>query len=244
VPTIADGWPPGPATGEGGTPVQLTRREVLDGTLEEYRSFVELVESIDDAGWDAPSRCEGWQVRDVAGHVVGLAEDVAKGVPGSRNGEEEAASVRGDPPATAAFRLRAAVDQFAPLISALDDDAAWASPSPTAGLSMAEGVLTLWGDTAIHADDIRAALGRPAVEGPGWRAAAAYLEMELGRRAWGPARIEFSDQAAGSGAVEVGEVGEATPTHRVPLVEFVLAATGRLDPAEVGLDPTVNVFAA
>ncbi len=33
------------------------------------------------------------------GHVIGLAEDVARGVPGSRTAEEEAATVRDDVPA-------------------------------------------------------------------------------------------------------------------------------------------------
>ena len=61
----------------------------------------------------APTRCDGFEVRDVAGHVIGLAEDVAKGVPGSRTAEEEAATVRDDTPARAADRLRAAVGSFA-----------------------------------------------------------------------------------------------------------------------------------
>src|SRR5438045_3639968 len=76
----------------------LDRTDVARGALDEYEAFAALIEPLDAAAWDAPTRCEGFLVRDVAGHVVGLAEDVAKGVPGSRNAEEEAASVRGDSP--------------------------------------------------------------------------------------------------------------------------------------------------
>ena len=76
----------------------LERTDVARGAIDEYESFAALIESLDAAAWDAPTRCTGFLVRDVAGHVVGLAEDVAKGVPGSRNAEEEAASVRGDSP--------------------------------------------------------------------------------------------------------------------------------------------------
>jgi len=72
----------------------LVRTDVARGVLDEYESFASLIESLDAKAWEAPTRCRGFQVRDVAGHVIGLAEDVAKGVPGSRNAEEEAASVR------------------------------------------------------------------------------------------------------------------------------------------------------
>jgi hypothetical protein len=39
-------------------------------------------------------------------------------------------------------------------------------------------------------------------------------------------------------------VAPASPTHKVPAHDFALAVTGRLDPAEVGLDPGVNIYAA
>ena len=65
----------------------LERTDVARGVLTEYESFASLIESLDAKQWSAPTRCAGFEVRDVAGHVVGLAEDVAAGVPGSRNAE-------------------------------------------------------------------------------------------------------------------------------------------------------------
>ena len=47
----------------------------------------------------------------------------------------------------------------AALLDVIDDDA-WAGPSGVPDLTLGEGVLTLWFDTYIHADDIRAAVGR------------------------------------------------------------------------------------
>src|SRR6478609_7691380 len=94
-----------PTRGSAMTAV-LVRTDVARGVLDEYESFAALVESLDAKAWETPTRCTGFEVRDVAGHVIGLAEDVVKGVPGSRNAEEEAASVRGDTPARAAARLR------------------------------------------------------------------------------------------------------------------------------------------
>src|SRR5438552_18081704 len=143
----------------------LDRTDVARGALDEYEAFAALIEPLDAAAWDAPTRCEGFLVRDVAGHVVGLAEDVAKGVAGTRNAEEEAASVRGDTPSRVAARLRGVIDAVRPLLATVDDDT-WNGPSGVPELTFERGVLTLWYDAFVHADDIRAALGRPSDRGP------------------------------------------------------------------------------
>jgi len=221
--------------------MELTRSETIEGMLAEYAGFADLVEALTDAEWDAATRCEGWQVRDVAGHVIGLCEDVAAGVPGSRDSAQEAASVRGDAPPVAATRLRTAVEQLRPLAAVLDDDAAWAGPSGVPDLTMGEGILTLWYDTFVHADDIHAALGRPPLDGAGRRAAIAYLAAELASRSWGPAQLVFTDD--GIGSVTIGEADESQPCRYLDSRQFVLAATGRLDASSVGLDDDVNIYA-
>ena len=224
--------------------MDLSRKETIDGMLDEYVGFADLIGGLDESGWSTASRCDGWEVRDVAGHVVGLCEDVAAGVPGSRDSAQEAASVRGDTPAVAAERLRAAVAQLRLLGPGLDDAEVWSGPSGVADLTMGHGILTLWYDTFVHGDDVRAALGRPPSDGPGLRAAVAYLEAELTGRGWGPARVLFLDQDEGFGAVAAGGAGAGTPAHRVEARSFVLAATGRIDPVPLGLDPEVNIYAA
>jgi uncharacterized protein (TIGR03083 family) len=202
--------------------------------LDEYESFAALVESLDAAAWETPTRCTGFQVRDVAGHVIGLAEDVVKGVPGSRNAEEEAASVRGDTPTQAGARLRAVIDSLRPLLDALDDEM-WQGPSGVPDLTFGRGVLTLWSDAFVHADDIRAALGRPSESAPGLAASVEYLAGELTTRGWGPATLAL----------------EGLPTHDVSgggrevtgdPMQFVLVATGRAEPATMGLEPGVSIY--
>ena len=69
------------------TELTPTRPEVLQGVLAEYGAFADLVASLSDADWSTPTRCAGFDVRDVAGHVIGLAEDVAAGRAGSRTPE-------------------------------------------------------------------------------------------------------------------------------------------------------------
>jgi uncharacterized protein (TIGR03083 family) len=204
----------------------ISRSDTIAGMRREYLAFADLVDTLTPEQWAAPSRCAGADVRDVAGHVVGLAEDVAKGVPGSRTFEEEAATVRDDTPQQAAARLRAALDATEPLLAALDDEDVWNGPSAVPDLTLGRGVLTLWYDTYVHADDVRAGAGLGTVEGPGLAASIEYLRGELEQRGWPRA-----DEVRIDGA-------EPFVTH-----DFVLAATGRIDPATLGLDPAVNIYA-
>jgi uncharacterized protein (TIGR03083 family) len=216
------------------TTTSLDRTTVAAGVIAEYEAFANLLDRCTDHDWHTPSRCEGFAVRDVAGHVVGLAEDTAAGVPGSRTAEEEAASVRDSGPHGAAARLRTALETLRPLVAALDE-AAWNGPSPLPDLTLGHGVLTLWYDTYVHADDIRAALGRPSERGNGLHASVAYLAHELTARGWGPATLALDDvpeHVIGSGGSQVS--GD-------PL-QFVLVATGRADPAPLGLDASVNIY--
>jgi uncharacterized protein (TIGR03083 family) len=201
------------------TTTALPRTVTARGLKDEYEAFATLVASLTADEWASPTRCEGFEVRDVAGHVIGLAEDVAAGVPGSRTAAEEAASVRDDSPQQAAARLRAAAGPIGALLDGADDEA-WAGPSGVPDLTLGEGVLTLWYDTFVHGDDIRAAIGRPSETGDGLGASVAYLHNELAKRGFDSSGLEFGDD-----------------------LQFVLAATGRADPAIIGADPSVNIYA-
>ena len=217
------------------TTTALPRPYVTNGALKEYESFAALVESLDDAAWRTPTRCEGFEVRDVAGHVIGLAEDVAAGKPGSRNAEEEAASVRNDTPAQAAARLRAALVPITALAEAADDEM-WNGPSGVPDLTLGEGVLTLWYDAYVHADDIRTAIGRQSERSDGLHGSVAYLAAALTRRGWEPATLALD----GVPRYDVGGGGNEITGD--PL-QFVLVATGRAAASTMGLDPTVNIYA-
>ncbi len=212
----------------------LSRTHVSVGCLAEYEAFAALIEGLNDKEWNATTRCVGWQTRDAAGHVIGLAEDTAAGVPGSRNAEEEAASVRHESPAGAAARLRTATATLFTLVDAIDDDA-WNGPSGVPDLTLGEGVLTLWYDTYVHADDIRAAIGRTSERGPGLDATIAYLAGQLTAKGWGPATLALD---------EVGrhDVSGGGPEITGDALQFALVATGRADAATIGLDPDANIY--
>jgi len=212
----------------------LSRTHISNGCLTEYDAFTDLLEGLTEEQWDAPTRCDGWQARDVAGHVVGLAEDTAAGAPGSRTPDEEAASVRHETPAGAAARLRAALASIRAFIDVIDDDA-WAGPSGVPDLTLGDGVLTLWYDTYVHGDDIRDAIGEAPQRGASLDAAICYLARQLTTRGWGPATLALDD----TGRYDIGAGG---PAITGDAHEFMLVATGRADASATGLEPGVSIY--
>ncbi len=218
----------------------LPRTEVIPGHVEELGRFESLVRSLDEGEWSQPTRCAGWSVGDVTAHVVGTLRDIADGrLEGLTTPERVAAQVderKGRSPAQLADELHD-VTKVVVDIGAGIDDSAWVTPAP-AGLaaSLGEGIEALWYDAYVHGDDIRAATARPSVRGPGLRASVSHLSDLLTAKQWGPATLALDDleefPVSGGGRRVTGD----------PLT-FVLAATGRLEPSVLGLDPGVNVYA-
>ena len=221
----------------------LSRTEVLDGLVVELEAFGALIGPLDATAWAAPTRCDGWTVADVAAHVIGSMADVVNGrLEGLGSPEvtaREVAERQGRSPADLASEL-AQVTKLAADLGAGFDDAAWAAPAP-GGYDgpLGEGVEALWYDTYLHADDIRAALGRRPERGPGMRPAVHHVAILLDKKGWGPASLSFD----GVETVTIGaDDGSGVSLTGDPL-PFVLAATGRGDPAALGLDPSVNIYA-
>jgi uncharacterized protein (TIGR03083 family) len=212
----------------------LTNAEVAGGCIAAYDDFAALIDGLDTDAWRTPTRCTGWEVRDVAAHVVGLAADSLSGAPGVRTPDDHAAALRVHTPAELATRLRESRAIFASFFDGLDD-AAWDGASPVPEMSLARGVLGLAFDTHVHADDVRAALGRPPDRGTGLAAAVAFLAYALTVDGWGPATLVLDGMTP-------RDIGPGGPLITGDPHQFVLVATGRADPATLGLDPTVNVY--
>ncbi len=217
----------------------LSRAEISDGFLAELDNFGELIGSLDPAALDVPSRCTGWTVRDIAGHMVGQVTDVAdgrlEGLGTPEVTEREAKERAGRSAQELVTELAEGRVRVAELAEQFDD-AAWNVPVGTDfDGTIGDGVLALWLDGYLHADDIRAALGMPSVRGAGLRGSVHWVAVELGRRGWGPATLALD----GMEVVDVGSGGEkiAGDPH-----EFLLIASGRADPAAIGLDESVNIF--
>jgi len=219
----------------------LPRDEVSKGMIAELADFEALLRSLDADQWATPSRCEGWSVGDVAGHVIGSMSDVVAGnLDGLGTPEVTAREVeerRGRSPeqlADECAEVRAAAEG---LLAAFDDDA-WNTPAPGGYEgTLGDGVEALWFDTYLHADDMRSVLGIATVRGDGDRASVSHIATELTKHSWGPATLAFDDlpEFAVSGGGGRRLDGDAFP--------FILAATGRGDPTTLGLDGSVNLYA-
>ena len=176
----------------------------------------------------------------MAAHVSGSMAEIAAGDLEGQGTEpvtaRQVAQRRGRTNEEMADELDGAAKASADLL-AVFDDAAWAAPAPGgyAG-TLGDAVEALWFDAYLHADDIRAAVGRPSERGPGLRASLSHVATVLGQRGWGPATLDFDgfdEFAVGGGGKRVE--GDA--------LAFVLAATGRADASTVGLDRDVNIYA-
>ena len=217
----------------------LDRTEISAGFLAELDNFGELLRSLEPADLDAPTRCTGWTVRDVAGHMVGQVTDVVNGrldgLGTPEVTEREAKERAGRSAAELADELAEGRAGVAALAEQLDD-AAWEAPvaSDFDG-TLGEGVLALWFDAYLHGDDIRAALGTPSAQGDGLRGSLHWVAADLGRRGWGPATLALD----GVDAIEIGRGGEKITGDPV---QFLLVATGRADPSSHRLDESVNIF--
>ncbi|OMC57218.1 translation initiation factor 2 [Mycobacterium sp. IS-836] len=210
------------------------RDQTMMGLLDEYRSFAELIGALDVSDWARVTRCAGWQVRDVAGHVVGQALDTVGGTIGSRTPDDQAAALRGESPEALAGRLRSAMDSLARLAEVFDD-AAWSAPIQVRGLTLGQGMHALLNDAYLHGDDIRAALGLPFDAGPGLQRS---LDFVLGA-------LQRDDGAVANPAIErlLGISSERfeRQTGMGPH-DFLLAATGRSDPTRLRLPACVNIY--
>ena len=218
----------------------LARPTVIAGTSDEYERFAELLRTLSASEWQLETRCTGWRVGDVAAHVVGTLTDVSNlALEGLGTPEVTARQVTERRSRTAgelADELDAALKRTNAIINGAGEQA-WdqRGPQPN-GKSLGHGVETLWYDTFVHADDIRTAVGKPTQCGQGAEASVSHLADALTDRGWGPATLQLQGimqfQVNGGGRLVTGD----------PMA-FILAATGRTDPATIGLDETVNVYA-
>ncbi len=218
----------------------LSRTEVVPGLEAELESFGELIAPLDASDWARPTRCEGWSVADVSAHVIGSIADVVSGrLEGLGSPEataREVAERKGRSPAESVQEL-AAVTKLAADLGAAFDDASWEMPAPGGyDGTLGQGVEALWYDTYLHADDVRAALGRPAVRGPGLRASVHHVAHELDKQGWGPATLCFD-------GIEEVAVGAGGARHTGDALEFVLVATGRADPSALGPQAPLDIYA-
>jgi uncharacterized protein (TIGR03083 family) len=219
----------------------LPRDQIEKGLVEELSAFSALVRSLDEQHLERPTRCAGWTVRDVAAHVAGTLADVVAGRFDGLGTPEVTQREVDERAGRSAAELADELDEVnlgAQQLLAVFDDDAWEAEAP-AGVapSVGWGVESLWYDAFVHGDDIRAAIGQPSAPSEAMRAAVSHITAVLTDQGY-PATTVALD------GMEPFDISGGSAEHQItgdPMA-FVLAGTGRGDPAALGLDETVNIY--
>jgi uncharacterized protein (TIGR03083 family) len=218
----------------------LSRDVVIPGMLEEYRSFEELLRGLSAQQWETASRCDGWRVGDVAAHVVGQLSDVVnlrlEGLGSPEVTKRQVDERRGQTPGDLADELGASTKVAGDLAPSFDE-AAWSGPVPGGGSgTLGFGLEALWFDTYLHGDDVRSAVGQTRPSDDGTRPSVSHIAQVLSDQEWGPAELAFP-------GLEVFPIsGGGGRTITGDAFSFILASTGRGQPAAFDLDESVNIY--
>jgi uncharacterized protein (TIGR03084 family) len=207
-----------PACQTGGRPAggRLAAMDRVVAALEDQQvELTQLVAGLDEAGWQAPSRCEGWSVADVLLHLAQTNEmalaslehrlpaflDAAyAGLPPGSSVDEGAALLvdreRGAPPAEVLARWQGGAAALLAAFEAADlrERVTWVAGDLTARTLATTRLAETW----IHTGDIAAGLGVELVPTDrlwhvarlAWRTLP-YAFAQAGRALSGPVRFEL-----------------------------------------------------
>ncbi len=157
---------------------------VLDLFPEERTALLDVLDSLSEDDWGRPTVCEGWSVKDVAGHILGVDlgnlasrrdgyqedfptpdEDLATFV--NRFNDEWARAARRLSPRMLCDLLRISGFQLVTYFESLDlsklgGPVSWAGPEPApVWLDVAREYTERW----LHQQQIRDAVGKPCLTG-------------------------------------------------------------------------------
>lgn len=142
----------------------LDPHRVADVLAREWTSVIDLLDGLEDDDWNRPSRCAGWTVRDLTGHVVWGVSMEADALRRARAQVEEPADGRTMPPdsddAALLDALRAAADDLVREVRALGAGAeSLTCPMPYGGTPLPVALDVFVFEAGIHASDFADALG-------------------------------------------------------------------------------------
>lgn len=161
--------------------IETSLSDVGTPMLRQRARFAELLASLDEAQWAAPSRCEGWSAQDVVAHLVGVNQFWTLSINAALSGTPTRFLADFDPVATPAHMVDAvraqSVDEtLARFIESNDaltavveglDAAAWSmlGEAPPGHVALrALALHALW-DSWIHERDVALPLGiKTAIE--------------------------------------------------------------------------------
>jgi uncharacterized protein (TIGR03083 family) len=237
----------------------VTQQRVADELKTERERLTAYLEALPEGAWDKESLCEGWTVKDVMAHAIGIASDVANrrldGIGTEEKNQEQVNDRRERSPRELLDEWR---DQGALLeqgILELDDEF-WNAPY-VENFNVGQALQRMVEDIWVHGHDIRIPLGDEQVGGPGLRST-----LEVATREWavrlpklapqvGSLEIdttELSETVKGAGDVAVKVSGDPitlalVSTGRIGLGEAADAGKLSVEPSiPDGLSEAINIY--
>lgn len=239
----------------------VTQQRIADELKTERERLTTYLEALPEGAWDKESLCEGWTIKDVMAHTIGIASDVAnrrlEGV-GSVEQNQRQVDERKD------HSPRQLLDEWTEQGALLEqgilelDDAFWQAPY-SENFNVGQALQRMVEDIWVHNHDIRLPLGEEPIDGPGRTST-----LEVATREWATRlpRLapsvgsfdvsvgDFSSSVKGAGDVAVSVTGDPitlalVSTGRIGLDEAT--ADGRLSvtpEAPAGLADAINIYGA
>lgn len=206
-------------------------RQALAGAAQELRGVVDVLRDLTDEEWETPTRCPQWRLVDIAQHLAEVVTGTLSSV-FYRSGSDVGVV------APDSRRSRGGLTQEVASIADVLDEVARRMDDRPGAAAFGPAIEELWFEIYVHGDDIRDALGRASHRGAGVRNAVVYLSHLLSARGW-----EATLALDGLEPILVG--GTGGPAISGDPLTFVLVATGRAHPIELGLHKgqVLNVFA-
>lgn len=237
----------------------VTQQRIAEELKAERERLTAYLQQLPEAAWDKESLCEGWTVKDVMAHTIGIASDVAnRRLDDVGSPEKNQKQVDDRRERTPSELLTEWKDQGALLeqgILELTDDF-WTAPYSD-NFNVGQALQRMVEDIWVHGHDIRIPLGDELVGGPGLRST-----LEVATREWamrlpklaptvGSLQIDTSELAEtikGPGDVAVKVGGDPitlalVSTGRMSLEEAVDAGKLSVEPSiPDGLSQAINIY--
>ena len=213
--------------------------DVRDLFLPDRRALLTLLDELETADWTRPTVCAGWDVRDVALHVLGgdlgniairrdrqaylrraPGEDLVPFV--NRINSEWVTAARRFTPRLVRELLEFTAEPIAECMGAIDDSkvdahVSWASPKPVSRwLDVAREYMERW----VHQQHIRDATGRPGQDGAEFAGpviAASMFALPIALAGQPPGTLAIEVQGPGGGLWAVTHAPDGWMLLRGPI---------------------------
>lgn len=238
----------------------VTQQRIAADLRSEREALTSYLESIPEAAWDKASLCEGWTIRQLMAHVVGIASDVANrrldDVGSAEQNQRQVDEREGATPSDILSEWKREGESLEEGVLELDD-ALWTTPYSdnfTVGQSLQRMVEDIW----VHTQDIRIPLSDGTTQTVGLTSTLEVGVRELLNRLplhapeVGTLTIEAGDFAStvpGAGSTDVTIAGDPVTlalvsTGRIALDDALADGKLTVTPAApAGLAKAINIYA-